>query len=234
MRVSLRWLEDYVAVDVPVRKLVEMLVLSGTKVETVHSPGQGIEGVVVAEVLGVKDHPNADALTLVDVQLDGDRTQRVVCGVHNFSVGDRVPLATAGSRLPGMKVEERKIRGEASQGMLCSPKELGVSQDHTGILVLPADAPLGVDVVDVLGLDDTILTLEITPDRPDCMSIVGVAREVAALLGNDLNVPADDLVAADGVASPVEVEIQDPHGCPRYLARYIEGVRVGQIGRAHV
>ncbi|MGH2746959.1 MAG: phenylalanine--tRNA ligase subunit beta [Actinomycetota bacterium] len=228
MRVSLGWLEEYVAVDVPIPKLAEMLDMSGTKVETVESPGEGIDGVVVAEVAGISEHPNADNLTLVDVKLESGDVERVVCGARNFAVGDRVPLATVGARLPGgLEIGERKIRGETSRGMLCSGMELGVSKDHSGILVLPIDAPMGADIVETLGLDDTIFEFEITPNRPDCMSMIGVAREVAALLGNELRIPADDLVASQDLESPVEVEIADPSGCPRYLARYIEGVRIG-------
>ncbi|MDQ3957561.1 MAG: phenylalanine--tRNA ligase subunit beta, partial [Actinomycetota bacterium] len=178
MRVSLSWLRDYVDVDVPVATLKEMLDLSGTKVERLHRPGEGIEGIVVAEVQEIVPHPNADNLTLVTVST-GDGSQRVVCGARNFAVGDRVPLARVGSQLPGMTITERKIRGETSAGMLCSASELGVSKDHSGILILPSDAPPGDDVVRTLGLSDTIFELEVTPNRPDCMSVVGVAREVA-------------------------------------------------------
>ncbi|MFN2488438.1 MAG: phenylalanine--tRNA ligase subunit beta [Actinomycetota bacterium] len=224
---SLRWLEDYVRVDVAVESLVERLDLSGTKVEAVHRPEASIKGVVVAEVLEIREHPNAENLTLVDVRLDDTSTQRVVCGARNFTVGARVPLATVGARLPGLTITERRIRGEASRGMLCSAAELGVSEDHSGILVLPPDAPLGADALSVLGLDDTVIELEITPNRPDCMSMVGVAREVAALLGNELRLPGEDVSAGDDVAPEVVVDIQDVQGCPRYVAQGIAGVVVG-------
>jgi phenylalanyl-tRNA synthetase beta chain len=227
VRVSLRWLEEYVTVDVPVEKLVELLDMSGTKVEAVLKPERSIGGVSVAEVVKIDPHPDAEKLTLVEVKTSEDDSQTVVCGASNFSVGDKVPLANVGATLPEMEVSERRIRGVVSKGMLCSAAELGVSEDHSGILVLASDASLGDDVVKVLGLDDTTLELEITPNRPDCMSMVGVAREVAALLSNELKVPDPSLTASEEVASPVEVDIDDTRGCPRYLARYIEGVQVG-------
>ena len=224
MKISLNWLQEYVAIDVPVRKLVELLDLSGTKVETIKEPGKGVAGVVVAEVLAIEEHPNADNLTLVDVQI-GDVTERVVCGARNFAVGDRVPYAQVGAKLPGLEISERKIRGEVSRGMLCSASELGISKDHSGILVLPASAEQGADVVTLLGLNDTVLELEITPNRPDCMSMVGLAREVAALLGNELSVPAAAVDAAS--EGPLSVVLKDPDACPRYVAHLIEGVTVG-------
>lgn len=226
MRVSLRWLSEYVTIDVPPTRLAESLSMSGTKVEAINSPGKDVGGVVVAEVLAISEHPNADNLTLVDVRTSAEHEQRVVCGARNFSVGDRVPLATVGARLPGMEITERKIRGEVSRGMLCSGSELGVSKDHSGILVLPQDVPLGEDVVDALGLNDTILELEITPNRPDCLGMIGIAREVGALLGHELSIPTVDLKTDEGAVSPLRVDVEDAEGCPRYVARYIEGVAV--------
>ena len=226
MRVSLRWLNELVPVDVSVERLVELLDMSGTAVEGVEKPGRDISGVVVAKVLDISEHPNADNLTLVEVELSGQTTERVVCGARNFAVGDRVPLATVGARLPDMEITQRKIRGVTSQGMLCSAAELGVAKDHSGILVLPRDARLGEDVVAALGLNDTIIELEITPNRPDCMSMIGVAREVSALLGNPLTLPEVEISYAD-IRSPVRVEIDDPEGCPRYLAMYLDEVSVG-------
>ena len=227
MKVGLRWLQELVPIDVPLEKLTELLDVSGTKVEEVFRPEGDIKGVVVAEVLEISEHPNADNLTLVDVKTGDDADQRVVCGARNFSVGDRVPLATVGAVLPGMEITERKIRGQVSRGMLCSASELGVSRDHSGILVLSPDAPLGEDVSSLLDLDDTTIELEITPNRPDCMSMVGIAREVGALLGHELKYPDPDVDGSPDLSSPVEVDIKDPTGCPRYVARYLEGVQVG-------
>ena len=226
MRVSLKWLQEYVHVDLAPVKLAEQLSMSGTKVEAINTPGKSVGGVIVAEVLAISEHPNADNLTLVDVRTSGDDSQRVVCGARNFAVGDKVPLANVGARLPGMEITERKIRGEVSRGMLCSGAELGVSKDHSGILVLPQDVPLGADVVEVLGLNDTIFELEITPNRPDCLGMIGVAREVSALTGNDLKVPPADVTPDEGVTAGVRVDIADAEGCPRYVARYLEGVAI--------
>jgi len=226
MRVSLNWLRDYVDVEVPLEKLVELLDFSGSKVETVRRPGEGIDGIVVAEVIDFSEHPNADSLTLVDVDAGDAGPQRVVCGARNLVAGDRVPLATVGAHLSGMRIDERKIRGEVSRGMLCSAAELGISKDSSGILVLPGDAELGSDVVPVLGLDDTILELEITPNRADCMGLIGIAREVAALLGVELRVPPAAIEGPATESPRVTVEIDDPEGCTRYVARRVEGVRV--------
>ncbi len=226
MRFSLAWLREFVDVDVDPTELKERLDFSGTKVETMTRPGADISGVIVAEVLNIAEHPNADTLTLVDVRTGSGAEQRVVCGAKNFKVGDLVPLAQVGSALPGMTITERKIRGEISRGMLCSGAELGISKDSSGILVLPKDVTLGADVVATLGLDDVIYELEVTPNRGDCMSMVGVAREVAALLGKELLVP-DAFVPPSDVDNPIRVDIQDPDGCPRFIARYIEGVEIG-------
>jgi len=227
MRVSLRWLQEFVEVDAEPEKLAEMLDLSGTKVEAVHRLGQGIDGVVVAEVLKIDEHPNADNLVLVDARISDSEVFHVVCGARNFAVGDRVPYAQVGAHLPGLEISERKIRGQQSQGMLCSAAELGISKDHSGILVLPPDSPLNDAVTSLLGLDDVIFELEITSNRRDCLSVIGVAREVSAILDTELKVPEVNLLGSSDVASPVSVSIEDGRGCPRYLARYIEGVSVG-------
>jgi phenylalanyl-tRNA synthetase beta chain len=225
MRVPIGWLKDYVPLEVTVPDLVRLLNFSGTKVETVHQPSGAIAGVVVAKVLSIEPHPNADNLTLVEVETsDGDR-ERVVCGAKNFAVGDLVPWALVGARLPDMVIAERKIRGEASRGMLCSGRELGVGKDHSGILVLPPDARLGTEVSEVLGLNDTILELELTPNRPDCMGMIGIAREVAALTGTTMALPVTDTTPPDA-APAVPVELADLLGCPRYVARSIQGVTV--------
>jgi phenylalanyl-tRNA synthetase beta chain len=224
VKFSVKWLQEFVPIDVPVERLAELLSHSGSKVESIDGPAKEIGGVVVSEVLDIAPHPDADNLTLVEVKVDGSKTQRVVCGARNFSVGDRVPLAQVGARLPGMEVKERSIRGQSSRGMLCSPAELGVSHDHSGILVLPPDAALGAEVSALLGLDDTIIELEVTPNRGDCMGMVGIAREVAALLGHELNVPDWDAPAQEDLDNPVTVDIRDPQGCSRFAARYVSGV----------
>ncbi|MEA2477463.1 MAG: phenylalanyl-tRNA synthetase beta chain [Actinomycetota bacterium] len=226
MRVGLRWLREYVDIDVPVDRLVERLDLSGTKVEAVHKSDHPVEGVIAAKVLAIKEHPDADNLTLVDIDAGAGSTERVVCGARNFVVGDVVPYAGVGAHLPEMEITERKIRGQVSRGMLCSAAELGISKDHSGILVLGHDIELGSDVARMLELDDTILELEITLNRPDCLGMFGVAREVSAVLGTELRIPEVTPPASDA-ASPLQVDIEDAQGCPRYLGRYIERIGTG-------
>lgn len=227
MRVPLGWLREHVDVDLPVERLTHLLDMSGTKVVAVHRPGEGVKGIVVAEVLGIEQHPDADSLTLVDVRADGE-PQRVVCGARNFAVGDRVPFARVGASLPAMEIGRRKIRGQVSDGMLCSAAELGVATDHSGILVLPPDAEPGSDVVATLGLEDPVLELEITPNRPDCMSVIGIAREVAALTGTTSRLPRPRIGGmGEGEEGDLAVEIWDAEGCPRYLGRSVEGVTIG-------
>lgn len=224
MRVSLSWLREFVDIDLAEEEVAHRLNMSGTKVEAIHRPSGEVRDVVVAEILDVSEHPNADNLSLVEVTSGGE-PQVVVCGARNFAVGDRVPLATVGAQLPGLAITERKIRGQVSRGMLCSASELGIGTDHAGILVLQPDSPLGEDVVTLLRLDDTILELEVTPNRPDCMSMIGVAREVAALTGADLRIPEPEVKGAP-LDVEVTVQIEDGESCPRYLARYIEGIEV--------
>ena len=226
MKFSVNWLREFVDVDVPVEKLVELLSFSGTKVESVQQPGRDIRDVVVAEVEAISPHPNADTLTLVDVKVSENDFERVVCGAHNFEPGDRVPLARVGASLPGMRVGERKIRGEVSRGMLCSGLELGISRDHSGILVLPPGSPLGAEVVDVLGLNDVIVDVEVTPNRGDCMGVLGIAREMAALTGRELRWPSVDAPTSP-IDSPVTVRIDDADACSRFTARYVEGISMG-------
>lgn len=226
MRVSLDWLRDFVDIDVDVDKLLELLSFSGLKVESV-SRGRDVSGIVVAEVISVIDHPHADKLTLVEVKTSESSSQRVVCGARNMVAGDRVPLAPPGARVAGMIIERRKIRGEVSDGMLCSAAELDISEDHSGILILPPDTELGGDVGSILGLDDTVIELEITPNRADCMGTIGIAREVGALLGAELRWPPPRPLELDEGANGVSVEILDPDGCPRYVARFIDAVNVG-------
>ena len=226
MRVSLAWLADYVDVDLAPEELAHRLDMTGTKVEAIHRPGADIEGVIVAEVLALEPHPNADNLSLVDIATGPGATQRVVCGAKNLTVGDRIPLAQVGSRLPEMTITERKIRGEISRGMLCSSAELGVAKDHAGILILQPEAPLGEDVVDLLGLKDVILELELTPNRPDCMSMIGMAREIGALLGKEPKLPDAGLQVRETDVD-LSIDVQDSAGCSRYLARHLEDVTVG-------
>jgi len=233
MRVSLEWIADYVELDLADRdlpgRIAEGLLLVGLEVEGVERPGQGLGGLVVAEVLGVVPHPRADRLKLCRVR-DGEGERRVVCGAPNVASGQRVVLARPGAVLPGGEaVEAVRIRGELSEGMILSERELGLGEDHTGILVLAGSPPAGSPAAAALGLDDVIFDISVTPNRADCLSALGVAREVAALLGKPLRIPEvkveeDPEVRAEDLCG---VEILDPEKCPRYVARAIRGVRIG-------
>lgn len=227
MRVPLSWLGSLVDVSgIDPHELADRLSMTGTKVESIITPGRDIAGIVVAEVKAISPHPNADNLSLVDVAT-GEVEMQVVCGAKNFTVGDKVPFARVGSHLPGLEIGARKIRGVVSEGMLCSGSELGISKDHSGLLILQPDAPLGADVSDLLHLKDTILEFEITPNRPDCMSVLGIAREVSALYGCPLVRPEVDEDALASGSPSVKIDIHDPQGCPRYMAVEISGLQVG-------
>jgi phenylalanyl-tRNA synthetase beta chain len=218
MRAPLSWIRDFTPVEGGVDDLVAALNQLGLEVEGVEEPGRDVRGVVAAKVLEVVDHPNADKLTLVDVETGSGQT-RVVCGATNVATGDVVPFAPAGAQIPMGVLERRKIRGVESDGMLLAPDELGLGDDHSGIIHLDPATELGTDVRALLGLDDVIFDLSITPNRPDAMCIVGVARELAAHFGWPLVVPEPSAPTAAGVASDISVRIDAPDRCPRYLGR---------------
>ena len=230
MRVPLSWLRELCPTSLPAGQVADLLTHQGVEVESILRPWAGLSGVVVARVLEVSDHPNADRLSLATVDVGGEE-RRVVVGVRNYAPGDLVPYAPPGATLPGFedRLERRAIRGETSDGMLCSPKELGISGDHERILIL-ADGmgDLGEDVARVLGLDELVLDIEVHPNRPDLLSVSGVARETAAATGEELREPDTSVSEGDEkAADAVSVQVEDPERCPRYLARVIRGVTVG-------
>jgi phenylalanyl-tRNA synthetase beta chain len=218
MRAPLSWIRDFTPVDAPVDELVAALNQLGLEVEAVDEPGREVAGVVVARVLEVLPHPNADKLTLVEIDTGNGQT-RVVCGARNVSAGDVVPYAPEGSQIPGHRLERRSIRGVESNGMLCSPGELGLGDDHDGILHLDDTAQPGADIRELLGLDDVVFELDLTPNRPDAMCIVGVARELAAHFGWPLDLSRPDAPTDATVTSDITVRIEAPDRCPRYLGR---------------
>lgn len=227
MKVSVKWLRDYVDTGLPADELAAKLTSAGTEVEQVHRVGGNFDKVTIAHVLAVRPHPNADRLRLATV-LTGEGERTVVCGAPNLAVGQKVPFADIGAKLPTLPkgLERRAIRGVESDGMLCAEDELGLSEDHEGIKVLPDDAPVGLDLAEYLG--DAIFDIAVTPNRSDCQGIVGVAREASVLTGKPLTEP--DLsypVGLTDVHSLAQVEIQDPDLCPRYTATVIQGVKIG-------
>jgi phenylalanyl-tRNA synthetase beta chain len=228
MKVSLNWLKDYVGVRISINELVDLLTMAGLEVEEAVSTGKGFEKIVVAEISSIQRHPNADRLSLVEARTEKEKFS-VVCGATNIREGQKVPLALTGARLPnGVEIKRSKIRGEASEGMLCSEIELGLGQDASGIMILPPSLPLGVDLGEALGLKDTVLDISITPNRPDCLCVIGVAREIAALTHQRVKYPEISLSdKGEEIHQRTSVTILDPDLCPRYVARMIEGVKIG-------
>ncbi|MBW3604994.1 MAG: phenylalanine--tRNA ligase subunit beta [Actinobacteria bacterium] len=224
MRVPLSWLAEYVDPGLSVDELADVMTAGGLVVEAIQYPTGAVRGVRVAEVRNIAPIEGSDMLSLVDV-FDGEAEHRVVCGAGNFSVDDRVALAVPGAELPGgMRIDERRIMGHMSRGMLASGRELAISDDHRGILVLDDDAPLGADLRSWLQLDDPVYDIEVTPDRGYLLSILGVARDIAALTGAELRVP--EIVPADA-GCRVPVTIEDTDRCRRFEVRTIDGVAVG-------
>jgi phenylalanyl-tRNA synthetase beta chain len=229
MRVSMKWLRELVPVDLVPAELADRLDLTGTAVESIETVGEGMEGVVIGRILSKERHPDADTLWVTSVDVGGETPLQIVCGAQNFEAGDLVPVATVGTTLPnGITIKKAKLRGVESMGMNCSATELGVGGDASGLLILPPDAPVGASFAEWRGLADTVLDLEITPNRPDCLSMAGVAREVAAVTGMTAARPASSPAQAGSAASEeVSIEIRDPELCPRYVARLIRGVKIG-------
>lgn len=232
MKVSLKWLSDYVDVPSDIKEFCDRLDLTGTGVEGVEKLGSAYDGVVVGHVLTCEPHPDSDHMHVVTVDVGAGEPVQIVCGAPNIAAGIKVPVATIGAVLPGdFKIKKSKLRGVTSCGMCCSKRELGMGTDHEGIWILPEDAACGQPIADYLKLTDTVLDLEITPNRPDCLSMVGMAREVGAMY----QVPASDplqgmagkLEISAAEAASVSVSIEDEVRCPRYTARVIRDCKVG-------
>ena len=239
MKVSLKWLGEYVDVPDDLKAFCDRLDLTGTGVEGVEKTGAAFDKVVTAQVLEKEHHPDSDHMWVckVDVgehNLGPDGTPeplQIVCGAQNFEAGDHIVCALVGAELPGdVKIKKSKLRGITSFGMNCSERELGLGSDHDGIMILPQDAPVGVPFAEYAGISDTVLDLEITPNRPDCLSMAGMAREVGAMYRQDVAYPLYELEEArnkPNVSELVTVEIEDAQRCPRYTARVIKNVKIG-------
>ncbi len=238
MKVTLNWLKQYVDFNWSPEELTERLTMLGLEVEGVQKLGGEFTGIVVAQVITRDKHPNADKLSVCRVN-DGTGERQIVCGAQNFQAGDKVPLILPGASLP-MKPGDKepftikvgKIRSVESHGMMCSPAELGLPDQVDGLLILRADAKVGQPFAEYLGRagSDVIYDLEVTPNRPDLNSVIGIAREIAALTGNPLKLPVISnqySVISDEVAKFVAVRVEEPELCPRYTARVVTGVKVG-------
>ena len=223
MKFSERWLRSLVNPALDSAALSHLLTMAGLEVEALEPVAAEFSGVVVGRVVAVAPHPDADRLRVCQVDAGSGETLQIVCGAPNVHEGARVPCAKIGAKLPGFEIKQAKLRGVASAGMLCSARELGLIDNIDGLLLLPADAPVGLDIRDYLHLDDTLYTLKLTPNRSDCLSLAGVAREVAALTEMPLDLPP---IAATPVTSTCtqSVEVAATRACPLYCGRVIEQV----------
>lgn len=229
MKFALSWLKEYVDFDDTVAGLSDKLTFAGLEVENIETLGGTFDGVVVGEVLAIEPHPNADKLRLCTVEYGAAEQLQVVCGAPNVTVGGKYPFATVGTSLPcGITLKKAKIRGVESLGMLCAKDELGLGEDHSGLLVLDKNLKPGTPLAEVMGPPETVFELEITPNRPDCLSIIGIAREVAAIYGKPLKLPAIELKESGAsVQKEISVEVQDSTKCPRYTARVLKNAKIG-------
>lgn len=222
MNVPESWLRSFCNPPISGEALAERLTMAGLEVESYQPVGAQFSGVVVGEIVSVEKHPNADKLTVCLVDR-GSSKVRVVCGAPNVRPGMKAPLAVVGAQLPAVQIKATNLRGVQSEGTLCSARELGLSSDHSGLLELAPSAKVGADVRAALGLDDHVLTLKLTPNRADCLSVLGVARELAALTASPLESPQIKPVAAKSQARH-PVRISSPEGCGRFAGRVIRGV----------
>ncbi|CAG4883922.1 phenylalanine tRNA synthetase, beta subunit [Georgfuchsia toluolica] len=223
MQFSESWLRSFVNPSLDSEALSHLLTMAGLEVEEMHPVAPAFEKVVVAHVLSAEKHPDADKLKLCKVDVGQGDPLQIVCGAPNVAAGLRVPCALIGAKLPGIEIRQAKVRGIESFGMLCSAKELGIAADASGLLILSADAPTGKSVREVLDLDDRLFTIKLTPNRADCLSLSGVAREVAALTGASLQLPAIEPVVASATETR-KVVLDAPAACPRYCGRVIRGI----------
>lgn len=229
MKISLKWLREYVDVDWTVEQYVERLTMAGLEEESVEDLGAALAGITIGKVVEREQHPNADRLSVCRVDVGEAEPRTIVCGAPNVAAGQTVAVVLPGQQLPdGTKIGKAKLRGVASEGMICSEVELGLGDDSSGIMVLTDDWQAGASFAIAAGLDDTIIDFEVTPNRPDCLSMVGIAREVAALAGVELKLPRIELpTSGASVETSTGVTIEDADGCGRYVARVIRGVTVG-------
>lgn len=232
MKISLNWLKEYVDIAVSPSEVANKLTMAGTEVKGMQVIGGDWQNIVVGRIIAINPHPNADRLRLPTIDL-GAEQQTVVCGAPNLRVGDKVAFAPVGAQLIDghtgevFRLKSAKIRGVVSSGMACSEKELGISDNYQGIIVLPAETPIGTPLADCLG--DVILDLDVTPNRPDCLSVIGIAREIAALTGQNLSLPEAGYQQTTALIDrQISVKITAPDLCPRYCASLITGVKVAE------
>lgn len=230
MLISLDWLKQYVDIKEDIPQLENALTMIGQEVEAIDIQGKHLDNVVIGQITEYGKHPNSDKLTLLKVNVGDEEELQIICGAPNHKLGDKVVVAKIGAVLPGdFKIKKSKIRDVESFGMLCSQVELGVGEDGDGIIILPEDAPIGEEYRKYAGLDDVIFELEITPNRPDCLSHIGIAREVAAYYGRKVKYPSYTLSEViDSVNNYAKVRVEDKERCKRYMGRVIRNVTVAE------
>lgn len=237
MKVSINWLDEWVEVrDLDADQLAHRLTMAGLEVDGIERPGHGHDDIVVGQIEAIEEHPDADRLVVCKVDAGGGEQRTVVCGATNMKEGDRVPVALPGSSPPGIDfgIEAREVMGLQSEGMLCSAEELQLDDDSDGLMILDADLELGQPVFEALGMQDTVLEIDLTPNRADCLSHRGVAREVAALYDRPLRSPKTELPQTPAEAveegDPADVAgltVDDKQGCPHYRMAIVDDVQVG-------
>ena len=226
MKFSENWVREWVNPSISTEQLCDQITMLGLEVDSVEKVAGDFTGVVVGEVVECAQHPDADKLRVTKVNVGGDRLLDIVCGAPNCRQGLKVACATEGAVLPGdFKIKKTKLRGQPSEGMLCSFSELGIDVDADGIIELPLDAPVGTNLREYLDLDDKAIEISLTPNRADCLSIAGVAREVGVVNKQVVNQPHFDAVPAT-ISDKVQIELKAPEACPRYLLRVVKNVNV--------
>ena len=233
MKISYNWLKDYVDFDLAPEELAERLTLHGLEVDELQTVGSNFEGIVVGEVLSVDSHPNADKLTLCQVN-QGDEVKQIICGAPNVAKGQKVPVAKVNAELPvanedgsPFKIKKAKIRGQRSEGMICAEDELGIGDDHSGIMVLDSGLEPGTPFSEIYGSTlDYIIDIELTPNRPDASSHIGVARDIAAFLGVPLKKPEVAIQDKAEELKDIDIEIKNADKCNRYVGLLIRDIEI--------
>lgn len=229
MRVSLNWLREYVDFDGTVEELAHEMTMLGLEIESVERLGDEIQEVYVGKILAIEPHPDADKIVVCQTDVGGAEPLQICCGARNMKVGDKVPTAVVGATLPGgFQIGRRKMRGVESQGMMCASTEIGLPEGDDGLMILDPDAPIGQDIKTLFGLNDTVLEIEVTPNRADWASMIGVARELSARYGTTLRIP--EVTVTEGTTSVddlTSVVVEDTELCPRYMGRVFKNVQVG-------
>jgi len=231
MKLSLNWLKEYIKIKQTPEQLAEVLTLAGLEVESVEKLGKGLDQIIVGQIKTMVDHAEADKLRVCKVDIGASQLLNIVCGASNIKAGDKVPVVLVGATLPnGVKIEARRIRGVDSEGMLCAEDELGLGDDHEGIMILDKDLRVGQKLGKAIGLDDTVFDLALTPNRADWFSVLGLARELSAILKLKLSVKTYPMMedAKTNAKKLLKVQVNDYNLCPKYVARVVSNVKIGE------